>query len=348
MMTTCKKHLFGSLPDGRSVQAFTLSCGALTATIVEYGATLVSLVAPDRNGDREEITLCHRTIDELQSGTAFYGATIGRVGNRIAGGKFTIDEIEYQCPTNNGPNCLHGGSQGFDKCLWSGAIVHTDGSAAVTFSLESPDGDQGFPGAVSAAVTYSLISENVLRLDYHATTSKPTALALTNHTYWNLSGNCRDNILQHRLTMPSSNSYLPVDDSSIPVGSATVDNTPYDFRKTYALGDRIQDIEGDPGGYDHCYIVNADATTDADGLREVAIVECNLSGRSMQVFSDQPGVQLYTGNYLDGDGVHIKHGAMCLETQAYPDAINSSFKDQVLLRPGQTWKSTTLHRFATY
>ena len=335
------KSIFGKLPDGRTVHSFTLSCGSIKATVVEYGATLISLQTPDTSGTTEEITLCHRTLPDLQTGLpqCYYGATIGRVGNRIADGTFSIGETKYQCPTNNGPNCLHGGDVGFDKRLWSGEIVQ--GQAAVTFNLESPDGDQGFPGEIRAAVTYSLTSENTLRLDYRATTNKPTALALTNHTYWNLSGNCREKVLEHKFTMPASQ-YLPIDETSIPTGIASVENTPFDFRTTHTLGERIEDIGGDPGGYDHCY-VNIDAPQ-SDGLKEVAYVECISSGRTMHVSSDQPGVQLYTGNYLDGKGAHVKHGGFCLETQAFPDAINQ-WPVQVLLQPGEEWTSTTVHTF---
>ena len=347
------RSTFGTLSDGRVVHAFTLSRGSLTATVVEFGATLISLQAPNQHNLAEEITLCHRNLHDLQfkHPQCYYGATIGRVGNRIANGTFTLDATQYHCPTNNGPNCLHGGDVGFDKCVWSGQILD-DRAAAVTFSLASPDGEQGFPGMVEAAVTYSLSADNTLRLEYRATTTKPTPLALTNHTYWNLSGNCATNVLEHTVTMPSSE-YLPVDATSIPTEIATVANTPFDFRTPHTLGERIQHIEGgDPGGYDHCYVIAAatsssnssESSNGEDELREVATVECPSSGRTMNVRSDQPGVQLYTGNYLDGDAPHVKHGAFCLETQAFPDAINQ-WPNQVVLRPMNVWSSTTVHTF---
>jgi aldose 1-epimerase len=343
-MTAVVKQSFGELSNGRAVHSFTLSCGTLQATIVEYGATLISFLSPDKNGTVEECTLSHRTLTDLQTGTpqCFYGATIGRVGNRIAGGTFTIGNDSYQLATNNGPNCLHGGSHGWDKKLWNGKEV--EGKAAVTMTLESPDGDEGFPGAVSAQITYTLTTENELRLDYSATTTKPTPISLTNHTYWNLSGNCKENILKHRLKM-SCNEYLPVNETSIPSGGpAKVDGTPFDFRQEHGIGDRIHDIGGDPGGYDHCYVIDKGSSSGSNELRNVAGLECPTSGRTMSVSTDQPGVQLYTGNYLDGDGLHKKHGAMCLETQAYPDAINQ-WPTQVILKPGTVWSSTTVHKF---
>ena len=347
------KKVFGTLSDGRVVNAFTLSSGLVTATFVEYGATLISFLAPDRNGNAQEITVCHATLEELQHGLpqCYYGATVGRVGNRIKNGQFKLpnDTTSYALPTNNGPNCLHGGNVGFDKRLWTGEIL--DNQNSVKFSLVSQDGDQGFPGQVAASITYSLTEGKTLRLEYEATSTKPTPLALTNHTYWNLSGNSSQNILEHKLTMPAT-TYLPVDATSIPVGTATVENTPFDFRATHTLGERIADIGGDPGGYDHCYVnVNVDASSESGSsgearttVMDVATVECTASGRTMHVASDQPGVQLYTGNYMDGEGAHSKHGGLCLETQAFPDAINQ-WPDQVVLLPNQTWTSTTVHTF---
>lgn len=355
MSSSVVKKTFGTLSDGRIVNAFTLSSGTITATVVELGATLISLLAPDRTGTKEECTLCHRTLVDLQTGNpqCYYGATIGRVGNRIAGGKFSLGNETYQCPTNNGNNCLHGGNEGFDKCLWSGTVVESatennkEGGVAVRFSLVSEDGEEGFPGQVTASVTYSLTADNTLRLDYEATTSKTTPIAMTNHTYWNLSGDCRENILQHSLVMPAAQ-YLPVDTTSIPIDIAAVENTPFDFRDARLIGDRMSEIDSDPpGGYDHCY-VNV-AADQVDGktknlLSSVATVVCASSGRTMDVYSDQKGVQLYTGNYLDGVGCHTKHGAFCLETQAYPDAVNQ-WPEQVILQPGETWTSTTMHVF---
>jgi aldose 1-epimerase len=249
---------------------------------------------------------------------------------------------------------LHGGNVGFDKCLWSGEIVEEgshEGSSrvAVKFFILSPDGEEGFPGQVAAAVTYSLAADDTLRLEYEATTSRTTPIAMTNHTYWNLSGECRENILAHSLSMPASQ-YLPVDANSIPTGILAVENTPFDFRVARTIGERIGEIGGEPGGYDHCYVNQVDGVESVEGveggsrLSSVAKVECISSGRTMQVFSDQKGVQLYTGNFLDGEGCHTKHGALCLETQAFPDAVNQ-WPEQVILQPGETWKSTTMHAF---
>jgi aldose 1-epimerase len=359
------KSVWGALADGRAVHAFTLTRGALTATLVEYGATLVSLLAPDGSGRAEEITLCHRTLAALREGKpqCYYGATIGRVGNRIADGVFSVDGVDYRVPVNNGPNSLHGGDLGFDKRLWSGAEVAGDGSGssatpAVKFSYVSPDGEMGYPGEVRVAVTFSLLDKG-LRIQYEATTSKTTPVALTNHTYWNLSGNFRSpTILGHRLHAPNLAFYLPVNDVQIPVGGpAPVEGTPFDFTEWRVVGERLKACGGDAGyeGYDHCYVVpqakgNCGSSGDGGGdggdggLAVVADVHDPSSGRTMRVMSDQPGCQLYTGNFIEGESPHVQHAALCLETQAFPDAVHQQ-PEQVLLKPGEVLQTVTEHYF---
>lgn len=342
------KSVWGNLPDGRAVHAFKLTRGSFVATFVEYGATLVSFMAPDGHGTTEEITLCHKDIDSLREGQpqCYYGATIGRVGNRIANGKFSIDGTEYSVPLNNGPNSLHGGTLGFDKQLWTGEDVTEaqQGSPSVKFSYISSDGEMGYPGEVCASVTFSLF-ERGLRIVYEATTTKTTPISLTNHTYWNLSGNFSSpTILDHRVCAPNLTSYLPVNSVQIPTGEmASVDGTPFDFREWHSVGQRLKACGGAIGyeGYDHCYIVPQNPT---HGLVAVALVHDPISKRSMQVFTDQPGCQLYTGNYIEGVVPHVQYAALCLETQAFPDAVNQH-PDQVLLKPESQYRSVTEHHF---
>ena len=374
MFGSVVKSVWGVLPDGRDVHAFTMTRGALTATLVEYGATLVSFLAPDAAGRAEEITLCHRTLEALREGEpqCYYGATIGRVGNRIAGGTFSVDGVDYSVPVNNGPNSLHGGSVGFDKRLWTGeqivvaaaqnSGVTDDGGStstpAVKFSYVSPHGEMGYPGEVRAAVTFSLLDRG-LRISYEATTSKTTPIALTNHTYWNLSGNLKSpTILGHSIHAPNLTSYMPVNDVQIPAGGpAPVEGTPFDFKERHLVGERLKACGGNIGyeGYDHCYVVpqaksgggvDREATDGGggDALTLVAEVHDPKSGRTMRVMTDQPGCQLYTGNFIEGEPPHVQYAALCLETQAFPDAVHQQ-PEQVLLKPGEVLRTVTEHYF---
>ena len=335
---------FGRDSEGRVVRSFTLrGCGGrLEISVVEYGATLISV---KHGGD--EITLCPRkSLEELRRNACFFGATIGRVCNRIAGGEFKLGGKTYSLPANNGPNCLHGGSKGFDKKFWRGFDATVEkGCPAARFELMSPDGDMGFPGTVTASVTFALLSgeqeECSMQIEYRATTTATTPLALTNHAYWNLASNfSAQGVLGHRLKLaPELDAYLPVDKVQIPKGKPQeVNGTPFDFSDSRVIGERI---DATNGGYDHCYVVR-NAPLQEKRMRMLARVHDPSSGRVMVVRSDQPGLQLYTGNFIPEPQ---KQAALCLETQAWPDAANQR-PEQVLLKPGDEWHSLTEHSFS--
>ncbi|MBS0207833.1 MAG: galactose-1-epimerase [Planctomycetes bacterium] len=336
------KQPFGTTPEGKQASLFTLTnARGLVVKLTDYGARLVELQAPDRSGKPANVTLGFDTLDGYIAHKAFFGCTTGRYANRIAKGKFTLDGYDYQLATNAGANHLHGGARGFDRAVWKAESL-ADG---VAFSHVSPDGDENFPGALSVRVEYLLGDDNQLRINYMATTDKPTVLNLTNHGYWNLAGGGK--VLDHEMTI-AADRYVAVDKESIPTGKlAPVAGTPLDFKQAHKIGERIEQMkpaEG-PTGYDHCYVLRSQ-----DGSVQLAArVKDPASGRVMEVFTTEPGVQFYTGNYLDGDkvnGGHEQHTAFCLETQHYPDSPNQPSFPTTVLRPGQTYKQTTIHRFS--
>ena len=335
---------FGQTDDGQPVDLFTLTNSqGLTARVMTYGAILTSLKTPDRNGRFAEITLGFDTLDEYLASNPAFGATMGRYANRIAAGRFTLDGVDYQLACNEPPNHLHGGTKGFDELVWQAVDATTHAGPAVAFSHLSPDGDEGYPGNLSTTVTYRLTDNNELRLEYEATTDKPTHVNLTNHTYWNLAGAGSGDVLDHELEL-AANEYLPVDEGSIPTGEIRpVRGTPMDFTAATPIGARIDQVSP---GYDVCFVLKGDGQTPA-----LAATVCEAkSGRSMQVLTTEPGIQLYTANHLDGvrgaaGHIFSRHAALCLECQHYPDSPNHAAFPSTILRPGQTYRQVTIHRF---
>jgi aldose 1-epimerase len=346
---------FDRLPDGQVVDIITLrNSGNIELTVLTYGGTITTLRAPDRNGQLDDIVLGHTTLPPyLSSATSpYFGCLIGRYGNRIAKGKFTLDGHTYTLATNNGPNHLHGGNKGWDKVLWKADPFQNAASVGVKLTYTSADGEEGYPGTVKADVTYTLNDRNELIVDYHATTDKPTVINLTQHSYFNLAGAKAADILGHEL-MLSADKYTPVDATLIPTGEiAPVAGTPFDFRTSTKIGARIdQDNEQlkRGKGYDHNFALNRAG----DGLSLAARVTEPLTGRTLEISTTEPGIQFYSGNFLDGTitgkgaRVYPFRAGFCLETQHYPDSPNRSNFPSTVLRPGQEYKSQTVFTFGT-
>jgi aldose 1-epimerase len=346
--------VYGKLDDGREVKIFTLiNANGLTAKVMEYGAILVGVEMPDHQGKKADITLGYDTLAGWVGGTSFFGATVGRFGNRIAHGKFTLDGKEYTLATNNSPGdipChLHGGVVGFNKVLWHGEPVRKAGARGVALTYTSKDGEEGYPGTAQVKVTYWLTDANELVWEAEATTDKATIINLAHHTYWNLSGDPTRPITDDVL-MLAADAYLPTDKGLIPTGLvAPVAGTPMDFRKPTPIGARVNaDFEALKfgGGYDHCWVLRA-----GKGVRLAAVVKDPASGRSMEVLTDQPGVQFYCGNFLDGTAIgkqgvkYQRRTGLCLETEGYPDAPNHPEFPSAVLRPGQTYHHIMIVRF---
>ena len=346
--------VYGKLNDGREVNIFTLTnAKGLTARITEYGAILVSLEVPDCLGTKADVTLGCDTLAGWLTSTSYFGASVGRFGNRIAHGRFTLDGKEYTLATNNSPGgipChLHGGLKGFDKVLWTGSPVRKAGARGVALTYTSKDGEEGYPGTLQVKITYWLTDANELVWEAEATTDKPTVINLAHHTYWNLSGDPTKPITNETL-MLAADAYLPTDAGLIPTGVlAPVAGTPMDFRTPTTVGARINDAFEAlklGGGYDHCWVLRK-----GPGVRLAAVVKDLSSGRTMEVLTDQPGVQFYTGNFLDGsatgkNGVKYQfRTGLCLETEGFPDAPNHPDFPSTVLRPGETYHHTMVCRF---
>ncbi|TAA23254.1 aldose epimerase family protein [Pseudoxanthomonas winnipegensis] len=347
---------FGTLPDGRKVQKFVLDNGhGMTASIITYGGILQALTVPDRNGKADDVVLGYDTLDGYLKDAATvqtnFGALIGRYANRLAKGRFTLDGKTYQIPTNNNGNTLHGGPEGFATRLWE-ASPASDGTPSVTLRYRSPDGEMGFPGTLDVSVVYTL-QDDGLKLDYTATTDKPTVLNLTSHGYFNLAGAGAPSVLDHRVQINAAR-YTQADAQLIPTGKLLpVDGTPLDFRTPHALGERIHEDNADlrhaepkQGGYDFNWVL------DAPGLETPAvIVEEPTSGRTLTVFTTEPGMQLYTSNAIDrieggkGGKPYLHWGALALEAQHFPDSPNHADFPSTRLDPGQTYRQTTIYRF---
>ena len=346
--------VYGKLPDGREVRIFTLSNpNGLTAKVTEYGAILVGLQVPDSKGKMADVTLGYDTLAGWLTNSSFFGASVGRFGNRIAAGKFTLDGKEYTLALNDKPGgipChLHGGLKGFNQMLWKGEPVRKAAARGVAFTYTSKDGEEGYPGTLQAKVTYWLNDANELTWQAEATTDKPTVVNLVHHTYWNLTGDPTKTILDHEL-MLAADAYLPTDKGLIPTGQiAPVEGTPMDFRKATKVGARVNaDFEALKfgGGYDHAWVLRP-----GKGVRLAAVLKDPSSGRTMEVLTDQPGVQFYCGNFLDGTAVGkggVKYqfrSGLCLETEGFPDAPNKPQFPRAVLRPGQTYHHTMVLRF---
>jgi aldose 1-epimerase len=347
--------VYGQMGDGREVKIFTLTnAHGMTARVTEYGAILVGLTAPDRQGHLADVTLGYDTLAGWLTSPSYFGATVGRFGNRIAHGKFTLDGQAYTLATNNSPGgipChLHGGVKGFDKVLWHGEPVLKTDARGVAFTYTSKDGEEGYPGTLQVKVTYWLTDADELIWEAKATTDKPTVINLAHHTYWNLTGDPTKSINDHEL-MLAADRYLPTDPGLIPTGvEAPVAGTPMDFRTPTAIGARVDaDFEALKfgGGYDHCWVLRA-----GQGVRLAAVVKDPASGRTMEVLTDQPGIQFYGGNFLDGTvagkgGVkYQRRTGLCLETENYPDAPNHPEFPSAVLRPGETYHHTMVVRFS--
>ena len=342
-----QKHLFGTLADGTAVDLYTLiNKNGLEARIINYGGILVSLRAPDRNGTLSDVVLGFDTLDEYVKHNPFFGCLVGRYGNRIAKGRFTLNGVEYTLAQNDGVNHLHGGLRGFDKVVWSAEEAGPD---TLVLRYISKDGEEGYPGTLNVQVTYSLTDENEWRIHYVATTDKDTVLNLTNHTYFNLNG--ADTILDHTMQLAASN-YTPTDAGLMPTGEvAPVGGTALDFLAPTRIGDRIDsDFEAMKlaGGYDHNFVVDGTPGT----LRLAARVVEHTTGRMLETFTTEPAVQFYSGNFLNGpltgkDGkVMGKRAGLCLETQHYPDSPNQPNFPSTVLRPGETYDATTVYKLS--
>jgi aldose 1-epimerase len=344
-----KKESFGKTKERVEVTLFTCTNRyGLVLKMMDFGATVVSLETPDKNGKLANITLGFPTLEGYLEGHPCFGSTIGRYANRIAKGKCKIGDQEITLATNGGANHIHGGKRGVDKLMWKATPIESADGAGVKFTYTSADGEEGYPGKLDVAVTYLLTNENELRIDYEAKTDKPTIVNLTNHNYWNLAGAGSGHVLSDNLQL-HCDKYLPVDDNSIPTGKlAEVADTPFDFREPHAIGSDIDKLLEPPHktkGYDHCFVVN---NYEKGGLLLAAKVRDPGSWRTMEVSTTEPGVQLYTGNFLNGSkssGGFQQYDALCLETQHFPDSPNHPAFPSTLLKPGETYKSTTVHRF---
>ncbi|MGJ6963370.1 aldose epimerase family protein [Streptosporangium sp. G11] len=315
---------FGTTPSGEPVERHVLSNGPMRAAILSYGAILQSLEVSG-----VDVVIGYDNLGDYLTRSRYFGAVVGRYGNRIAGGRFTLEGHDYELPVNNGPNSLHGGPHGFDTRVWR---ITAASDTAVTLEYVSRDGEEGYPGTLTASVTYTLTGD-AIRLDYHAVTDAPTVLNLTNHSYFNLAGG--GDVLKHVVRIDADH-YLPVDATQIPTGElAPVAGTPFDFTSPREIGERITDpLLG--GGYDHCYVLRGGIE-----VREPA------GGLAMEVTTTEPGVQFYTGNFLDGVATaYGKHAGLCLETQHFPDSPNRPDFPSVVLRPGERFASTTTYRFS--
>lgn len=339
---------YGKTADGQEVTVYTLTNkNGLVAKVMNYGATWTEMHVPDRNGKMGDVLLGFDDLDSWLTKNPFFGSTTGRVANRIAKGKFTLDGKEYTLVVNNGPNHLHGGRKGLDKQIWKAEEIKSKNGPAVRFTHRDPDMHEGYPGNLDLMVTYTLTNDDELRIDYEAKTDKPTPINLTNHAYFNLNAG-KENVLDHVL-MINADKYTPTDETLIPTGEiASVEGTPLDFTEPTPIGKRIKQLYDGPGaGYDHNFVLNHGGGK----LGLAARVRDPDSGRVMEVHTTEPGVQLYTGNHLKdlkgkGGQVYNKHAGFCLETQHFPDSINQPSFPSVVLRPGDTLKSTTVHKFS--
>jgi aldose 1-epimerase len=344
---------FGKTHAGEAVELLTLTNSkGMQARIMTRGGTLVSLKVPDRGGKLDDIVLGFDSLDGYEANPGpYFGALIGRYGNRIASGRFSLNGKEYKLAQNNGPNSLHGGLRGFDKVIWT-AKSRTAETEPIELTYLSKDGEEGYPGNLSVTVTYTLAENNELKLDYRATTDKDTVLNLTNHSYFNLAGQGEGDVLNHQI-MINADRFLPVDSTLIPTGELrAVAGTPFDFLKPRAIGERINDSDEQiklGGGYDHNFVLNRSGGS----LELAARVTDPKTGRAMEVLTTEPGVQFYTGNFLDGSfrgkggKVYNRRYALCLETQHFPDSPNKPSFPSVVLKPGAQFQSTTVFRFST-
>lgn len=346
-----EKSAYGKTPDGQEIDLYTLTnANGMKAKIITYGGILTELWVPDRDGKMADVVLGHDNLKSYMDGHPYFGALIGRVGNRIAKGKFTLDGKEYNLATNNGPNSLHGGKLGFDKVVWR-ATTGTDINPWLKLTYTSKDGEEGYPGNLTVTVTYFLLSDkNNLVIDYEAKTDKATPINLTNHSYFNLKGHDQGDILDHEIEI-NANEYTPTDDTLIPTGKIEpVKGTPYDLTTLTPIRKKIGDIKGEPGGYDMNFVLN---DYKGRGPRMAARVVEPKSGRTVWVSTLEPGLQFYTGNFLKGTdkgkggAVYNKNAGFCLETQHFPDSVNQPNFPSTILKPGTVYNTRSSYSFGT-
>jgi aldose 1-epimerase len=339
---TVSKHSFGSTPDGHQVGLFTCeNRHGLSLELMSLGATIKSLRVPDRAGEFANVALGFPTLDGYLQRHPYFGSTVGRFANRIAGARFSLDGVTYRLAANNGPNHLHGGEAGFDQAVWEAEPFDDGDGSGVRFSYLSKDREERYPGNLSVDVVYTLTDENELRIAYSATTDAPTPVNLTNHTYWNLAGSGL--VLDH-VAQIDADRFLPVDEHQIPTGEiAPVAGTPMDFTVPKPVGAELDDLPGDRIGYDHCYVLRH-----RTALAPAARISDPASGRAMEIVTSQPGLQFYTGNNLTGFEPHGGFGrfsGLCLETQHFPDSPNRPEFPTTILGPGEQYDQMTIHRF---
>jgi len=344
---------FGRMPDGTQINGYTIrNTRGTTVHVINYGAIITSLRTADRAGTFDDVVLGFDSLAPYLEDPPYFGAIVGRYANRIAKGRFTLDGRTYSLPVNNGPNSLHGGTRGFDKVVWNAKPFENDTAAGVVLSHVSPDGDMGYPGRLDVRVTYTLYDSDELIVDYTASTDKSTPVNLSQHSYFNLAGDGRRDILGHLLQLDASR-YTPVDSTLIPTGElASVSGTPFDFRTATAIGARIGQSHQQlrfGGGYDHNFVLDERGR----GMRHAARVVEPTSGRTLDISTDQPGIQFYSGNFLDGSirgkagRVYAHRFGFCLETQHFPDSPNRAAFPSTILRPGERYESRTVFRFGT-
>ncbi len=346
MAASISKSAYGTMPDGRAVDLYTLTnADGLVCKVINYGGIITELHVPDRTGKLGDVVLGFNNLAQYVARNPFFGCVVGRVANRIANGRFILDGKTYSLPINKAPNCLHGGPKGFDKAVWKAELMDGPNGPAVEFRHLSPDGDEGFPGALSVRMTYTLTNRNELRIDYEATTDRTTPVNLTNHSYFNLA--CVGDVLGQVLELKAAR-YTPADDNMIPTGIiADVAGGPLDFTQAKPIGRDLKRVTGKTNGYDHNFVIDGGGR----GVVVAAKAHDPASGRSMEVSTDQPGVQLYSSNDFDGTlagkgGVIFQlHTAFCLETQHYPDSVNKPGFPSTILRLGETYRTTTIYAF---
>ncbi|HTE33730.1 MAG TPA: aldose epimerase family protein [Chryseolinea sp.] len=350
-VASINESMFGSLPSGTAVSLYHLkNANGMEVNISNYGGIITSIKVPDKNGVFEDVVLGYDSLSGYIKAPSFFGALVGRYGNRIANGKFKLDGKTYTLAVNNGKNHLHGGLKGFDKVTWNAAPSSTSDSATLKLTYLSRDMEEGYPGNLKVTVIYTLTNDNALKISYEATTDKKTVVNLTNHSYFNLSGNTKRDILDHSLQLDASK-FIPVDEGLIPTGEIKpVKGTPFDFTSPTVVGSRINDK--DPQlvvgrGYDHCFVFDKPAGS----MAKVGTLSDSVSGRYMELYTTEPGTQIYTGNFLDGsvtgkfNTVYKQRYAICLETQHYPDSPNRPKFPTVVLNPGDVYKTQTIFKF---
>jgi len=345
------KEDYGTTPEGEKVEQYTLTNKAgMEVKIITYGGRITSLKVPDKNGEFEDVILGFDSISQYTSDNPYFGALIGRYGNRIAGGKFSLDGEEYQLPQNDGQNSLHGGDKGFDKVVWTAEVPADSTSLVLTY--KSKDGEMGYPGNLDVQVTYTLNEDNSLDVDYEAETDKKTVVNLTQHSYFNLTGDFDNTILDHEVVI-NADQFLPVDETLIPTGEIRdVEGTPFDFTEAKIVGKEIETENEQLKlglGYDHCWVLD----DQSEDMHFAASAYDPESGRFMVVSTTEPGIQFYTGNFLDGtlpqqggEGTYAKRSGFCLETQHYPDSPNQEKFPAVVLNPGEQYSSKTTFKFS--